>query len=191
MLEADATEIARQLTRLDSADYWRVRTLELLHQAWNGEKREKLAPHVTALINRFNLVAGIITETVLRQEKLRHRVKAMSYMIKIAMALRELNNYWSLMAVISGLSHSSITRLRWTLKKLPHSAAQVRRYRNFSLYCLLTSSSQDLEQLKALMSPSTNWAAYRAAIAVTKPPCIPYLGMYFQVRYHALYYVPP
>ena len=90
--------------------------LELLGQSWNKEKKRHLSPNINALIDRFNKltmwVSTLIVHPMLRKE----RAKRWCRLIKIATHLRKLNNYFSLMAFISGMSQFAVTRLKFTLK---------------------------------------------------------------------------
>jgi len=80
--------------------------------------------------------------------------------IKLAAHLRELNNFHLLTAVLSGINSSSISRLKWTLAKVPKRSKQV------------------LQDLEAVMSMEGSFKCYRNALENATPPCVPYMGVY-------------
>ena len=43
----------------------------------------------------------------------------MAHVVKIAVRLRELNNFHVLMAIVSAFSNSAVGRLKWTRARLP------------------------------------------------------------------------
>ena len=67
-----------------------------------------------------------------------------------------------LTAFISGLNNSAVSRLKWTLKKVPT------RYIN------------TLNELENLMSMDGAFKNYRNILQTTKPPLVPYLGVALQ-----------
>jgi pheromone shutdown protein TraB len=74
-----------------------------------------------------------------------------------AQVLRSLNNFHSLMAIVSALHNNSISRLRKTFVKVPRSALR------------------SMEELQELMSANENHKVYRALLASVPPPCIPFM----------------
>jgi hypothetical protein len=54
--DLSVVNIARTLTLHDFELFRKVQPKELLKQAWQSEKKDKLAPNITAIISRFNLV---------------------------------------------------------------------------------------------------------------------------------------
>jgi len=80
--------------------------------------------------------------------------------IEIGLALFYINNFNSLMEVLSCLNIRPIARLKITWKQISPKHIQV------------------LEELNELMKPLSNWANYRIALAECTPPFIPFQGVY-------------
>jgi hypothetical protein len=64
------------------------------------------------------------------------------------------------MAFIAAFNKAPITRLKHTMKDLPHR------------------STKKLQDLERIMSAESSYKNYRAKIHTVNPPCIPYLGVY-------------
>jgi len=158
--DIDEEEIARQLTLIEFTTYAAIKPAELLNQSWNKPKLKPRAPHVTKMIDRFNEVSVWVATAILKATKVKSRAKIMAKFIKIAEHLRTLNNFNSLMAIIAGLSFSSIFRLRYTRDELPAQSHKV------------------LKELEHIMSSESSFKMYRQVLAASTPPCIPYLGVY-------------
>lgn len=56
LLDFHPEEIARQLTLIESQLYRAIKPWECLGQAWAKKDKERRAPRVMAMINRFNQV---------------------------------------------------------------------------------------------------------------------------------------
>lgn len=157
-----AHEVARQLTLIDHALYCTIHPTELLSQSWVKASRQHRSPNVIGMVTRLNRIALWVAAVVLWQESEELRSRALCKFVEIAVELRALNNFHTLMGIIAGLNSASCsrTRLRLTWAGVP---AQ-----------LLAS----LSELEALMSPQSSWKSYRAAVRSAKMPCLPYLGCY-------------
>ena len=71
--------------------------------------------------------------------------------------LLELHNFCTLMSILNGLAHPSITRLKKSFTKLDKSA------------------NKRLESLQALARPGENFKLLRDELKKANNPCIPYL----------------
>ena len=71
--------------------------------------------------------------------------------------MRDLNNYHTLQAVISGFNSSSLLRLKWTRQRLSKRVAST------------------LAELESLTNMEQSFKSYRGALANSEPPLIPYL----------------
>jgi len=70
-----------------------------------------------------------------------------------------LNNFHLLTAVLSGLNNFAVTRLNWTLSRVPKQYLTIQK---------------DLEDLLDMKSSYRN---FRILLANAIPPCIPYIGL--------------
>jgi hypothetical protein len=115
---------------------------------------------VLALIERFNYYSNWVVTEIVSEKKLRSRRALVAKFIKICEHLRELNNFHILYAIISAMSNSSVSRLKWTSEKLNKSAK---------------ASLQELEQL---MSMEGSFKNYREAVKNTSNlAVVPYIGV--------------
>jgi len=151
--------IAQQLTLIEFEIYSRIKSIELLNQAWNSPKLQCQSRNVVDLIRRANSVSFWVATCIILQSKVKDRARVISSFITIAKYLRDLNNFNTLMGIIAGMNTSAISRLKstWTVVK-----------------------AKDLEvynELQELMHPSKSFSKLRATL--TECPCttIPYLGM--------------
>lgn len=55
-MDLDPTEVARQLTLIDSNLYRAIKPQECLGQPWNKPGASQRAPNITSMISRFNQV---------------------------------------------------------------------------------------------------------------------------------------
>jgi hypothetical protein len=110
--DIDTTELARQMTLLDHELYTEIRSSELLRQAWNKAHLKHRSPRVLETIQRFNSVSLWVSGTIVRAETLRERVRVMERFIALATQLRHLQNFNSMMAILSGLNNSAVFRVR-------------------------------------------------------------------------------
>ncbi|GFR64286.1 Ral guanine nucleotide dissociation stimulator-like 1 [Elysia marginata] len=120
LLEISCRTIAEQLTCKDADLFCKVVPHHCLGAVWS--RREKAqgreTPTVQATIDQFNAVLRRVIATVLKTKDLRTslRAKVLQKWIIIAQDLRELKNFSSLKAIITGLQSHPVYRLRktWT-----------------------------------------------------------------------------
>lgn len=158
--DVDEEEIARQLTLVEFDIYSRIKPWELFDQAWNKKKLKHRAVNVLGHIELFNSVSYWTAYSILNVDKLRSRVRMMTRFIKIAEALRKLNNFNSLMAILAGLGNAAVHRLKFTKEEQPVAVQRV------------------LGDLSKIMSNEQAFRLYRETLVRADPPCIPYLGVY-------------
>jgi len=161
-IEAHRKDIAKQLTKTCAEIYERLETEEFLKQSWSKPKTQHLSPNVMEMINFFNKIGNWIASVIISEPLVRDRAQLVLYFIKIAGYLRKLNNYHLVIAIISGINNSAVSRLKWTMKKVP------------------LKYKEKLVELEALMSMEGSFKKYRAAYQSSLPPCIPYLGVALQ-----------
>lgn len=153
-LEWDEEEVARQLTLRDWEQFSAVTHTELLLRPALGHGLK-----VAAMVGTFNRTCVGVAHLVLMQRDRKERAKAVCKWIRIAEYLRTLNNFHSLVAVLSALGSNAISRLRHTFAKVPRSSVRV------------------LEELQEAMTTNENYRRYRALLAQTPGPAIPFVGL--------------
>ncbi len=106
------------------------------------------------MVERFNAVCVGVSYGVLLLGAGKERGKAVHKLVRVAAALRALNNFHSLCAVLSALRQPV---LRECVHKLPREARRT------------------LDELVELPSSVENHRRYRAVLAGTAPPAVPYV----------------
>ncbi|CAG5124735.1 unnamed protein product, partial [Candidula unifasciata] len=123
LLEISCRKIAEQLTYKDANLFKKVIPHHCLGAVWSRRDKEGQsdAPSVQATIQQFNNVSLRVVATVLKTLELRtsQRAKVLQKWILIAQDLRELKNFSSLKAIITGLQSHPVYRLRKTWSALP------------------------------------------------------------------------
>lgn len=157
----DPLEIARQITLMDESVYKSIMPSECMNQAWNKPAiATEVSPNILKLIGRFNAISNWSARFVVSEANIRKRKTIMSRIIRIALRLRELHNYNSLLALIAALESAPVTRMKKTWEMLDKS------------------DQKAFTELRALMSAEGSYKAFRAAVKTDDPPIIPYIGVY-------------
>ncbi|KAI9101686.1 ras guanine nucleotide exchange factor domain-containing protein [Phlyctochytrium arcticum] len=167
-LELDATEVARQLTILESKLYNKIQPVEFLRKAWS-EKEGSIAVNVKTMIVMSNQnltdlcslkITGWVASSILLEKDIKKRAQIMKQFILIADRCRSMNNFNTLMSVLAGLNSAPIHRLKrtWDLLSARSHAA--------------------LDNLRKTMNPTKNFSHYRESLHSANPPCVPFLGFY-------------
>lgn len=157
----NAEEIARQITVIEHQIYRKIRSPELLNQAWNNKTLKHRSPNVLKLIERFNKISEWVTSEVVRPESLAKRVERYEYFIKLAQILMDnLHNFNTMLAVCSGLQNAAVNRLRHTKNGVADNLAE------------------SLQEMLRIMSTDDSYKEFRNVLKLASPPKLPYLGMF-------------
>ncbi|KAH3732741.1 Ras guanine nucleotide exchange factor [Pelomyxa schiedti] len=160
LLDMPPLEVARQLTLIDFDLFSKILPKECLNQHWAKKGKNDNAPNLLAFIHRFNMVSRWAASSIVWAEQLRMRTTLLSLLIEIAQHCEALNNFNSLVAILSGLQNSAIFRLKKTWENLPSPSLMV------------------FERMKLIMNREGNFRNFREVISHAKLPCIPYLGVF-------------
>ncbi|XP_035917536.1 rap guanine nucleotide exchange factor 6 isoform X2 [Anopheles stephensi] len=157
-LQLNANELAIQLTLQDFSIFRQIESTEYIDDLFNLKSRygKPMLVRFAELVNRE--MFWVVTE-VCSEHNMMRRCKIIKQFIKIARHCKECKNFNSLFAIISGLGHAAVSRLRQTWEKLP------------SKYQKLFNDLQDL------MDPSRNMSKYRQLIQTelnAQQPVIPF-----------------
>ncbi|KAJ8976255.1 hypothetical protein NQ317_001889 [Molorchus minor] len=108
-----------------------------------------------ALVNKE--MFWVVSEVCSEHNPVR-RMKIIKQFIKVARQCKECKNFNSMFAIVSGLGHGAVSRLRQSWDKLPGKYQRV------------------FSELQQLMDPSRNMSKYRQLISAeqTQPPIIPF-----------------
>jgi hypothetical protein len=107
----DLKTLSQQMTYIESELFSRIRISELFHK--NFEKRQR-SPFLSAAIDRTNQVTSWVMTDVLRCRDERFRATAIGRWLDLAKIFKDMNNYVSLLQIMTALHNSSIQRLKLT-----------------------------------------------------------------------------
>ncbi|KAI7897374.1 ras guanine nucleotide exchange factor domain-containing protein [Mucor mucedo] len=170
MKAADAS-VADQLTWIESELFSKIKPREFIRNIWNtpvSDKRSSLlscSNTVLASIAHFNFISAWVVTVIVTQSRLSKRVALLQKFMSIAVELRNLNNYNTLMAILAGINSASVLRLKQTRQ----GVATKKVYKQF-------------QSLERLMSTDKSFSSYRMALKASSSgaPGIPYLGIHTQ-----------
>lgn len=156
-------DIAKQLTLIEFKLFQSVKMKELYHKSWTISKSKfENSPNIMSLITMSNKIANWVATEVVTTPHPKKRVEVLKRFISVAEHCKKINNFNTLMEVISGLSNSAVSRLKETWKSLPT------RYVN------------SFNSLQNFLKTDENWKSYRQTLKTKETPCLPYLGLFLQ-----------
>eukprot|EP00007_Cunea_sp_BSH-02190019_P005384 CAMPEP_0174247992 /NCGR_PEP_ID=MMETSP0417-20130205/42853_1 /TAXON_ID=242541 /ORGANISM="Mayorella sp, Strain BSH-02190019" /LENGTH=1283 /DNA_ID=CAMNT_0015327853 /DNA_START=178 /DNA_END=4026 /DNA_ORIENTATION=- len=157
-------QTAEQLTLIEADLFCAINPIEFVYHVVppNGTPKEEHSPNLHAISTHFNKVSLWVATEVVTARTPREQASIWKRFIKLAKRLRELNNFNTLMQVISGLGNAATQRLKQARGLLsPKLLSQ-------------------LAQLEEIFLPTQNFQNYRSAIHAASPPILPYLAMYLR-----------
>lgn len=152
-----AQDVARQITYMDFHTFNAIPLYEFIGENRKGKNSH---PYLTEFINNFNRLGEIVASEIVLNPNFRSRVQVLSKFIEVAGELAKLQNFNSVISILSGLSFGAVSRLTETWADLSPETK--------SLY----------EKLEELCSSDDNYKNMRSVLEKTEPPLIPYLGLY-------------
>uniref|UniRef100_A0A670ZXP9 RAS guanyl releasing protein 4 n=1 Tax=Pseudonaja textilis TaxID=8673 RepID=A0A670ZXP9_PSETE len=111
-------------------------------------------------ITLFNSISQWVQVMILKRPTPQQRAEVFTKFIHVTQKLRQLQNFNTLMAIVGGLCHSTIARLKETHALLPSEVV--------------------LAEMTELLSSSGNYGAYRRAYADCKDFKIPIVGVHLK-----------
>lgn len=162
ILDIEASDIAKQLSLIDSHLFCMIKPEELLDLNFSAKRRHLgIAVNVNEMTLNANMLSSFVGDSILGGDvapKIRRNL--LKQWIKISEKCYEMRNFNSLMTIISALQSVNIMRLRKTWEILsPRYVAM-------------------FNELKSILSMEKNYASYRAKLRANEIPTIPYLGLY-------------
>ena len=156
-LQLDPLEVAAQLTLRDYCLFRAIETSEYVDYLY---KSKRASAYGFANLARFAELTNeemfwVINE-ILRESTLPKRTRIIKHFIQIAQVCKECKNYNSLFAILSGLDHLSVTRLKETWDRVSAKYKKI------------------LHDLKLLLDPSFNMLKYRQMVKseLIQPPIV-------------------
>ncbi|KAH3743003.1 Ras guanine nucleotide exchange factor Q [Pelomyxa schiedti] len=157
--DMDPVEIARQLSLMEFDIFRTIQAKEMFSLSWSKKDKELKSPNLLAMIHKFNTISNWVSLSICRETVLKKRLSIVKRFTRVLEELIKLNNMNAVFEISSGLSSSSVSRLKIT-------------------WAEFKDSNKTLDKVSNLTSPTGNFAAYRETIRRANPPCIPYLGVY-------------
>lgn len=158
LLEFDAVEVARQLTMIECHLYMKIRPSECLMRS--REQKSDNNDNIAAIIVTTNKIAHWVADTVLSKDDSRKRAMIVKQFISVADRCRELKNFSSMIAIVSGLNSPPIRRLKRTWEQI------TQKFMTLLGACEMTIDS------------NKNFSNYRSLLQRITPPCVPFIGLY-------------
>ena len=157
LLQLNPVEVSTQLMVEDFTIFRQIEATEYVEDLFEIKSRYG-TPNLntfSALVNREMMwvISEIVAETNIHK-----RMRGIKQYIKIARQCKETQNFNSMFAIISGLGHGAVTRLKSTWEKLPGKYLRL------------------FQEMQQLMDPSRNMSRYRNLINAenVQPPIIPF-----------------
>eukprot|EP01126_Amoeba_proteus_P048428 TRINITY_DN5594_c0_g2_i7.p1 TRINITY_DN5594_c0_g2~~TRINITY_DN5594_c0_g2_i7.p1 ORF type:complete len:262 (-),score=51.43 TRINITY_DN5594_c0_g2_i7:51-836(-) len=160
--ELSPVDVARRLSVMEFDIFKLVRPSEFHKEAWT--KKPENARNIRGMIDRFNAITKWVVHCIVTPSKIRIRAKRYKFFIKVAEQLKLMNNFHTLMAVISGINEGPVFRLN-------HTREEVGKV-DMSLY----------DGFQTLMSADRSYITYRGELtkAMSATPGIPYIGVHLR-----------
>ena len=156
----DPMEIAEYLTCISYQMLRNINYKELLNKNFAGKEKEKKAPNVMKIIDRFNKLVFFIIEDIFSYDNKKVRCQCIEKWVDVALKLKELHNYNDLVMINICLVNFTLNKLKLTFKKLSN------KYKTI------------IKEMNAFCSSKDCYINIRRLIFNNKGiPYIPYLGI--------------
>nr|XP_020642888.1 RAS guanyl-releasing protein 4 [Pogona vitticeps] len=156
----DADELANHLSYLEFKVFCRLSYLDFRNYVLRGAVQG--SPALERAIALCNSISQWVQVMILNRPTPQQRAEVFTKFIRVIQKLRQMQNFNTLMAVVGGLCHSAIARLKDTHALLPTEATKV------------------LSEMTELLSSSGNYGSYRRAYANCDGFKIPIVGVHLK-----------
>jgi len=158
-VDLDPMEIARQITLMMMKVFCAIRPEEFLSMDW-GRPNTKKAKNIRQMCLLNTDLSHLVGDSILAPDDAKKRAAIIKQWAKIGMALLELNNYDSIMAIMCTINSSVVQRLKRTWDVVNKK------------------TKARLDELDKLVDMSKNYSALRKRLDAPVAPCLPFLGVY-------------
>jgi Rap guanine nucleotide exchange factor 2 len=145
-LQLDPLELSAQLTLRDYCLFKSIESSEYIDFLFNKKESKYGYVHLDEFSDLSNEEMLWVINEVLHESNLMKRAKVIKSFIQIAQICKECKNFNSLLSIVSGLDHMTVTRLKDTWEKVSNKYKKI------------------LSDLKLLLDPSFNMNKYRLLI---------------------------
>ncbi|KAG1743257.1 ras GEF [Suillus paluster] len=164
LLDIDALELARQLTITESQLYQKIRPSECLLRS--KESKTDHHDNIANFIRRSNRATNWVAYAILCKDEPRRRASIMKHFIAVADRCRHIQNFSTMLAIVSGLNSSPIHRLKRSWEQVG------------------TRYMSQLETCETTINSYKTYNVYRSALAKVSPPCVPFVGVFLTALTH-------
>ncbi|KAG2034848.1 ras guanine nucleotide exchange factor domain-containing protein [Suillus americanus] len=166
LLDIDTLELARQLTITESQLYQKIRPSECLLRS--KESKTDHHDNIANFIRRSNRVSFLaapnwVAYAILCKDEPRRRASIMKHFIS---RCRHIQNFSTMLAIVSGLNSSPIRRLKRSWEQVG------------------TRYMSQLETCETTINSYKTFNVYRHALAKVSPPCVPFVGVFLTALTH-------
>ena len=158
LLQLTPIEIATQMMVEDFKFFTDIEQTEYAEWLFEVKSKNGIA-NLEKFSNLANKEILWVVSEIVGESKISKRIRMVRHFLNIAKHCREVQNFNSMFAIVSGLKHTAVSRLKQTWEGVPE------KYTNL------------LTDLSLIMDPSRNFSRYRNVIKGTTPPLIPIYPM--------------
>ena len=155
-LQLNSGEVATQLTLKDFEIFQQIEPTEYVDDLFRVEQSRYGAPMLSKFADLVNKEMFWVVTQIVSEPNVVRRMRTVKQFIKLARYFHEFKNFNSMFAILSGLGHQAVSRLKNTWDKLPSKYHRI---------------FQDLQEI---MDPSRNMCRYRTLVTRLHPPLIPF-----------------
>ncbi|KAJ3162687.1 hypothetical protein HDU86_003660 [Geranomyces michiganensis] len=153
-------DMSQQLCIHNFKLFHNIHPIEYLNQIWQSSAES--SPSMKYFVDRFDKESYWIATEVVREKDLKKRVAVLRKFIHTGKMCQELNNFFTMYALIAGLNMPPVQRLKKTWEALPDK------------------TKKTWAELEKIQDPSRNMKNYRDLLAVASPPIVPFLPLYLK-----------
>lgn len=149
-------ELARQLTLLEWVFYLEISPEDCLLRALEKPSRNS---SISDFVAHWNKCTCWVSQEVLNASTPEERAQRIAYFVETAQRCREINNFSTMMSILSALSSAGIHRLRKT-------------------WAMVSKRTKEtLEDMNRLMNSSRNFQEYRDILSLVSDAAVPFFGV--------------
>ncbi|KAI8816195.1 ras guanine nucleotide exchange factor domain-containing protein [Fimicolochytrium jonesii] len=158
--EISVDDLAQQICLHDFKLFNNIHPIEYLNQIWNNSAES--SPSMKYFIERFDKESYWAATEIVKEKDLKKRTALLRKFILTGKMCQELNNFFTMFAIIAGLNIPPIQRLKKTWEALPDKA------------------KKSWAELEKMADPSRNMKNYRDTLLAASPPIVPFLPIYLK-----------
>ncbi|XP_078517219.1 RAS guanyl-releasing protein 4-like isoform X2 [Lissotriton helveticus] len=156
----EPTELANHLSYLEFKSFCRISYTDYQCYVMNSSVQEY--PCLQSSVNLCNSISQWVQVMILNRPTSQQRAEVFTKFIHVTQKLRQLQNFNTLMAVVGGLCHSAISRLKDTHAHLSQEVIKT------------------LNEMTELLSSRSNYSTYRRVYSECTGFKIPILGVHLK-----------